>query len=79
MAPRLLVGVVQLHLDVTAFVSLLSASRLSLGADLVRIARSVVAVKDNEGTPLSMVPIAAFDFLVHMAGSDVLGLVPLAA
>ena len=66
------------HIDVNAAVCQLSASRLSLGVDLVPIAHQVVVVKDNQGMPPSMVPIAAFDFFVLVAGSDVLGIVPFA-
>ena len=79
MTPNLLVGFVLHHLEVTAAVSLIWASRLSLGADLVPIAHQVVAAKGNEDMPLSTVPIAAFDFLVLVPGSDVIGIVPLAA
>ena len=72
MTPRLLVGFVLCHLDVTAAVSLLSASRLSLGADLAPIGHQVVVVKDNEGMSLSMVPTVAFHSLAFVLGLVVL-------
>ena len=58
---------------------LLSASRLSLGADLAPIGHQAAAVKDNEGMPLSMVPTATFDSLALVLGSVVLHFVLLAA
>ena len=79
MTPKLLVGCVLFHLDVTAFVRLLSASRLSLGADLAPIGHKMAAVKDNEGMPLSMVPTVGSDSLASVLGWLVLRFVLLAA
>ena len=68
-----------LRLEVPAFVRLLSASRLSLGADLVPIGHQVVTVKVTEGMQLSMVPTVSFDSLGFVIGYVVLHFALLAA